>query len=347
MMNSEWLIKMKDDDQHCKECCSKDLVEGEHIGITVCKCCGLEVSKLAIDYSIEGRALVAKNHDYASSDQNQIKNNMGTTETGFLTTLSTADASVYRCRRTFDLNTKSRFHSIENLCDKLNLSDHSIRNQACTISRELTANCMQKSIRLITIHAAAILYAARMKGGDSTRTFREVAMVAARPQKEIAKCVKLIESVLMKTRNFINNELQNIEHPIVSITKNFALYLNFPCNWVSFAEYLATKVLPSRADDCHLTCIEKPWEGRSRSSIAATVIYIASRLPRFPLKLDLKNVAFRTGVRISTIMICYRDIIPVIDKLLAWAPSDFVHPNEITDTFAKELLSNSHSIKRI
>eukprot|EP00746_Dinoflagellata_sp_MGD_P157411 gnl/MRDRNA2_/MRDRNA2_86207_c0_seq2.p1 gnl/MRDRNA2_/MRDRNA2_86207_c0~~gnl/MRDRNA2_/MRDRNA2_86207_c0_seq2.p1 ORF type:complete len:223 (+),score=0.92 gnl/MRDRNA2_/MRDRNA2_86207_c0_seq2:458-1126(+) len=212
----------------------------------------------------------------------------------------------------------------------------------------MAANGMQKSIRLMTIHAAAVIYATRLKGGDSIRTFREVAAVTARPQKEIARCVKLIENVLLRTRNATKTESKPIpsdnEHPIASYAKNFALYLGMPRNWVLFTEYFATKVVPSKADVSGHMPIETPWEGRSRSSIAATVIYIVSRLPKFPFKLDLKNITFRTGVRSSTIMTCYKDIIQVIDKLLYSAPSEFVSPDEIKETFEHELLSIRHNI---
>lgn len=334
-------------DQKCNECRSESLFESERIGTTYCQVCGLEKVKLMVDYGIEWKTLAEKNNNFTSSEQTCIYKNIGVTETGYLTTLSIADASVNRSRQVTDIDTKFKRFSrdIEILCDELNLSAHSIRSQACTISNEMAANGMQKSTRLMTIHAAAVLYAARIEGGDSRRTFREVATAAARPQKEIARCVKFIENVLMKTRSSLSDE--GTEHPIISYARNFALYLNLPRNWVLFTKHLATKVIPSRAvNDSGLTFIEKPWEGRSRSSIAATVVYIVSRLPKFPLKLDLKNISFRTGVRISTIMTCYRDMIPVIDKLLESAPPEFVSLDEITNTFQNELLSIGCSIKR-
>merc|ERR1712146_374077 len=154
-----------------------------------------------------------------------------------------------------------------------------------------------------------------MEGGEFNRTFREITMATARPQKEIARCFKLIERMLAKTR--IPTPTEATEHPIVAFAKNFAVYLDLPRRWVLFMEYLAKKVTPSSTvDDFSLIHVEKPWESRSRSSIAATVVYIVSRLPKFPMEIDLRKIAFRTGVRASTIMTCYRDMIPAINKLL-------------------------------
>merc|ERR1712224_154868 len=103
--------------------------------------------------------------------------------------------------------------------------------------------------------------------------------------------------------SMVSNIFNDNRHPTISFAKNYAVYLNLPGQWVSYAEYLASKTVSLGTD---LSYMGKSWEGRSRSSIAATILYILSRLPRFPVRLDVKKIAFRTGVRVSTIMRCYR-----------------------------------------
>jgi len=291
-----------------------------------------------------GHSLKKKNNSHISSERACVYNKFNISETGFFTSLSTADASVNRFRPTLETNIKSRrfFKDIEFLCNGLNLTNQRVKNRACEISSEMAANGIQKSIRLLTIHAACVLYAARMEGGDSNRTFREIAMVAARPQKEIARCFKIIGKILTKTRHYNSmgsNTFDDNRHPTISFAKNYAIYLNLPQQWVLFTEHLASKTVSLG------TGSGKSWEGRSRSSIAATVLYILSRLPKFPVRLDVKKIAFRTGVRVSTIMSCYRDMLPVINQLLDSAPCEMVSEKEITNTFDCELIACNHNKK--
>jgi len=79
--------------------------------------------------------------------------------------------------------------------------------------------------------------------------------------------------------------------------------------------------------------INKAWDGRSRSSISATIVYIVTRLSSCPKKIDIKTIMDYSGVKRNTIKACYRDMIPVIDYLLDKIPEKIVTKDEIFMTF--------------
>lgn len=321
----------------CIECCS--LKSSETFITTRCERCGLKKENLEVDFGAEWRSFSQKNHCQSTNERGTASKNMFLTEKSIITSLPKADALLGHFKRTVDahLSPKCHFEDINTLCDTLNLNASCVRNRACDISADMITLGLQKSTRLITLHAASILYATRLQGGDFNRTFREVAMAASRPQKEIARCFKSIENALMINQNSSNKV---VEHPIVSFAKNFSIYLKMKREWVVFTEALAKNVVPG-AIDCNNnpSSFKKAWEGRSRASIAATVVYIVSRLPNYPDQIDLNTIAFRTSVRVSTIMTCYRDMLPVIDKIFDGVLENVTSKTEVLGTFKTDLLS--------
>jgi transcription initiation factor TFIIIB Brf1 subunit/transcription initiation factor TFIIB len=305
---------------------------------TSCKKCGLEEENSRVDFGAEWRSFSQKNGGASLGERSSIFRNKCITETGLLTSLSKADASLGRFKRTIDSYSKPKcyFKDIDSLCDALNLNVCCIRDRAAEISADMITNGLLRSTQHLTLHAASILYAARIQGGDFNRTFREIAMVTSRPQKEIARCFKFIENALMRNQS---SSIVAVEHPIVSFARNYAVYLKMPRKWVLFTEAFARNVLPGTTNNFgNQKFFQKAWEGRSRASIAATVVYIVSRVPSFPVKIDVNTIALRTSVRVSTIMTCYRDMLPVIEKLFDGVLEN-VTVAEVMVSFKTDLLS--------
>merc|ERR1711988_1038893 len=143
--------KINNNIMNCRECHSLKMVESKTTGTSYCESCGLENNASMIDFNAEWRTFTENNKNHTSSERACIYNKFSTSETGFFTTISTADASINRFNPTSETNIKSRRFSkdIESLCNELNLNNQRIKNRACEISSEMTANWLQKSMRLL------------------------------------------------------------------------------------------------------------------------------------------------------------------------------------------------------
>lgn len=322
----------------CNECYSEKMLKSKTSEAFYCEDCGLEKQTSKTDYDMEWRNFSEKDGGCTHSPRAGLTSHVNMTTSGLITTLSRADAFIGRfIKRRIDPAGQSRERrEIQALCDRLNLTVPRVIDRACNIVKEVMNTNLQKFSRLRMIHAAAVLYASRYEGGESSRTFRELAMATARPQKEIARCFKKIKEAISDAHKTTS---EDIEHPIVSFAKNYAVYLNMPRRWIIFSALLAEKILPNRSGRNVFGDADRQWDGRSRASLAATIVYIVSRLPRCPSKVDIKTVALKSGVRVSTIMTCYRDMLPVVDKLFENAPEDIVSGTEIINTFLPELQS--------
>merc|ERR1712151_181127 len=149
---------------------------------------------------------------------------------------------------------------------------------------------------------------ARFEGGVSNRTFKEVVLVAVVPKKEIAKCFKKIK---MELKNVFKEEMESKEHSVTSFSKKYARYLNLPNKWVKIISDVANASISDvKCGNENEELIKKnmdiTWEGRSWTSIAATIVYIVTRLPKCPKRVDMKMISQCSDVKESTIAACYK-----------------------------------------
>jgi len=224
------------------------------------------------------------------------------------TSLSKADALVGWSTKSVAVDRKLKAHlrEVVDLCNKLNLNTQKIKNRATEIFIRMTNAGLQKSLRFRVIQAASVLYAARLEGGNSNRTIKEIGRVSAIAHKEIVRCIKQMKQQLT---NMVYLSSQETEHPVVSFSKNYAKYLNLPHEWVCAIATVAAMVQPNINEEVkpNICSVEKKWDGRSRASIAATVVYIVTQLPCCPTKVDMKMISQCSGVRNVTITACYRN----------------------------------------
>jgi transcription initiation factor TFIIB len=325
-------ILRKKNSNECRECGSLNLLENATVGNVYCQDCGLEHHSCIIDYRTEWRTFSDKTRDRDRLARTGYPTNVLDNGGGLITSLSKADAQLGQVTYSNEKLNK-RLKEIEKLCDKLNLTLQRVRDHACEVFKRMTSIGLQKSMRLQVVQAASVLQAARCEGGDSNRTFKEMVLATALSQKEIFRCFKKVKEEL---KNSPGLSSEKVEHTIVSFSKNYARYLNLPQKWVDVITKVANKTRPDTEkndDEVTITTMDKTWDGRSHSSIAATVVYIVTRLPRCPQKVSISTVSHCTGVRGSTIISCYRDMLPVIDKLLNVVPVEIATNEEISATF--------------
>jgi len=324
----------------CRECQSGTLTLDSKESTLFCKTCGFENINYRLDYSPEwrGPSKGVDNALHQARAGGPVKTTISS-ETNLSTSLCKADASVAIFTRISETekNMCRAYGDIESICDRLCLTAVRVKERAYGILRKLAESNMHKIARLRTIQAASVLYATRLEGGNSNRTLKEFALATARPQKEIAKCYQKIDEKLKYTTKLC-------EHPIVSYSKNYAVYLNLPPDWVTLAGKVAERTYSTQQKETAETlnerkiiCFDKTWDGRSKTSIAATIIFIITRLPRCPEKVDLCSISLRSGVQASTIMTCYREMLPVIHKLLDNTPTKFATLKEIINTFSSDI----------
>jgi transcription initiation factor TFIIIB Brf1 subunit/transcription initiation factor TFIIB len=316
----------------CRECGSYDLVENSAEGSIYCLDCNLEHSSLMIDYQAEWLSFSDKNNHNDNPARAGGAINMVFSAGGLSTELPKADAQLGVLAKGVGVRRKMEkyFKEIEELTEKLNFSSRKIRECACEVFKKMLEFGLEKSKRLQTIAVASVLYAARCDGGNSYRTFKEMVLSTKIPKKEIFVCFKMIKKNLKNVPGLI---LEPKEHPIVSFSKNYASYLNLPKQWIKIIASVGNKAKPD--SDEGVAYINKSWDGRSETSIAATIVYIVTRLPSCPEKFDIEAVSRRTGVKKSTISSCYRDMLPVVHKLLDELPLKIVSSEEILNIFFK------------
>jgi transcription initiation factor TFIIIB Brf1 subunit/transcription initiation factor TFIIB len=125
------------------------------------------------------------------------------------------------------------------------------------------------------------------------------------------------------------------EHSVISFSKNYGSYLNLPSEWIQFIAKVANRARPEEENESEpmIAHSDKLWDGRSRASIAATIVYIVTRLPKCPEKVDMKMVIRCSDVCCDTIKSCYRDMLPIVPKLLENTPMQIATTEEICETF--------------
>merc|ERR1711939_1238283 len=106
-----------------------------------------------------------------------------------------------------------------------------------------------------------------------------MALVTKIPQKKISSCFKMLKDMLKKNlcepSSYLSPTVKKTqEHPVISFSRNYGEHLNLPEKWLRILVKVANKACPDVANDTNEWHVDKKWDGRSRASIAATVVYI-------------------------------------------------------------------------
>lgn len=316
----------------CRDCGATRLLYDAASISLYCQDCGLENATNTIDYQA---------NVYTSGDP---YGKWTETKNGTLNTELT-NTSFYQLSLCKDFNSsiKSNFCALDNLCIKLGITIEKVRNCVHEVYTRMMKSGAYKSVRLVALQSACVLYAVRLQGGSSNRTLKEVVKASCLTRREIFRCFKKVKQELKNGSNTDMEFLEAysdcfssvIEHPVVSYAKNYAQNLHLPGEWIHTVAEVACKACPDtgQGDISNITSAEKVWDGRSRDSIAATIVYVITRLPRCPNRLDVKTVAKRLGVGEATIASCYRDMLPVMNRLLDVVPNHLATFEDIQHTF--------------
>jgi transcription initiation factor TFIIIB Brf1 subunit/transcription initiation factor TFIIB len=181
--NKDSLLKTQNVDK-CRECGSLHIVQNKSDGVTYCQDCNLEHQSFMIDHGNEWRTF--SNMDNCSGDHIRAG---GSTKimlkSGGLTGSMNKDQLV----RNTDPNReyKKGFNEIEIMSDKLRISLRRVRDIACEIFKRMLELGLQKSTQKHVIQAASLLYSARLNGGGSNRTFKEMVLATSLSIKEVSQ----------------------------------------------------------------------------------------------------------------------------------------------------------------
>merc|ERR1719436_1371952 len=237
--------------EQCRECGSIKLVEDIREGSIYCQVCSLEHRSHMIDYRIEWQTVI--NKDFFKDQK-------------------------------YDLDHKLTkiIDRVEKLANKLKLTDQHILEKAREIIRRILNRKQQKSTRLQTIQAASLLYAIYLSAGDTNLAMRKIPKLKTVTQKEISRFFKILKEELKNERELMVNH----EHPIVIYSRNYSEIHGLPPDWIELIVYIIKIVLSyltyGHLENNNVSKTIRNWDGRSRTTIAATIVYFITRIPRYP-----------------------------------------------------------------
>merc|ERR1711920_576560 len=212
-----------------------------------------------------------------------------------------------------------------------------ILEKAREIVRRILTRKQQKSTRLQTIQAASLLYAIYLSAGDTNLAMRKILKLKTVTQKEISRFFKILKEELKNERDLMMNH----EHPIVIYSRNYSEIHGLPPDWIELIIYIIKIVLSyltyGYLEDNNVSKIIRNWDGRSRTTIAATIVYFITRLPRCPVKVSLNMISTSSKIQSETIEICYRDMLPSLILIMNEAPIEIVTPEELHLAFKADV----------
>ncbi|GIL65459.1 hypothetical protein Vafri_19245 [Volvox africanus] len=338
------------DNEPCVTCQGVDFVEFKSEGDLVCRNCGTVKESRLIDERSEWRTFSDKDKD--TTDPNRVGGPTNHLLEGLTTTIG-------RERNDGGLSyTLNRIHSRTNnpdrvimaamkevghMCEMLKVNGV-VKDRALEIYKEVVEAKSLKGRSVKALAASCLFWACRQE--KQARTFKEIVAVLGNDvsKKEIGRCFKDLQQIkkdelqkqgasadaLASTMN------QTVQHP-AEFVRNYCnqLRLEFKCK--KLAEEIAQNAKPADR--------RVPWDGRTPTSIASAIVFIAmvlweikkeesqsqaaGSLPAFAslkaakARADaaMQKVAIISSVAEATIRAAYRDLFPHIAQLLP-TPAD-------------------------
>ncbi|GIL83155.1 hypothetical protein Vretifemale_11970 [Volvox reticuliferus] len=340
------------DDEPCVTCQGVDFVEFKSEGDLVCRNCGTVKESRLIDERSEWRTFSDKDKD--TTDPNRVGGPTNHLLEGLTTTigrerndggLSYALNRIHSRTNNPDRVLMAAMKEVGHMCELLKVNGV-VKDRAMEIYKEVVEAKSLKGRSVKALAASCLFWACRQE--KQARTFKEIVAVLGNDvsKKEIGRCFKDLQQIkkdelqkqgasadaLASTMN------QTVQHP-AEFVRNYCnqLRLEFKCK--KLAEEIAQNAKPADR--------RVPWDGRTPTSIASAIVFIAmvlweikkeenqspnqaaGSLPAFAslkaakARADaaMQKVAIISSVAEATIRAAYRDLFPHISQLLP-APSD-------------------------
>eukprot|EP00890_Picochlorum_soloecismus_P003500 jgi/Picsp_1/4150/NSC_01659-R1_transcription initiation factor iib len=334
MNNYNIALRMKYE-QKCEDCGESNFVEDHASGDLICRSCGRVAESHLIDERSEWRTFSDK--DKEGADPNRVGGpvNALLADGGLSTTISGGKgvdkglaSSLQKMQaRTAGVGSDkvllTAFRDIARVCSSMKLPDV-VRHQANEYFRDAQEKSKSAKSRAQSAVVAAVVFLACRQTGYP-RTFKEIrAFVPQARVKDIGKMYKAIVSDLkLKETGEFRSEVVSI-HP-ENFLRRFMSTLGFTNADMLSAIALANVVLP-RGDVKETD--HQSWHGKSPITVAGTIIYVMSQLPKSAKHPPLEDICAVCGVAEQTVRNLLKELQPFLQDLVAKS-GGFALPEEV------------------
>ena len=206
------------------------------------------------------------------------------------------------------------FREVARVCSSMKLPD-AVKHQANEYYRD--AQEKSRAIRgrsQASVVAAVIFLACRQTGYP--RAFKEIrAFVPQAQVKDIGKSYKIIVADLkLKETGGFRSEVEAI-HP-ENFLRRFMSSLGFVNADMVAAVALANAMIPQTGPSAVEHAV---WHGKSPITVAGTIMFVFSHLPRASKHPPLDDISAVAGVAEATIKSTYKEMLPHMPRLVATA----------------------------
>lgn len=313
-------------EQTCKDCGASDFVEDHASGDLICRNCGAVNESRLIDEGSEWRTFSEKDKDGADPNRVGGPVNALLSDGGLSTMIGTSNKGgdkalvanlsrvQARTEASGDRALVAAFREIDRIANAMKLPE-AVKQQAKAYYKEaLDGTKWVKGRAQPAVHGAVIFMACRQAG--CPRFYRDITPhVPASNRKDIGKACKAITRELrLKERGHFLPEAHS-NRPELHL-RRFMSSLGMSNADMNAGIALAKAMMPDQgpAADVHAQ-----WHGKSPASIAASVIFIVSCLPRASAHPPLADVCAACGVADGTILAIYREVHPHLKTLVKQA----------------------------
>lgn len=315
----------------CPECkvYPPELIERHSDGDIVCALCGLVLSDHLIDSRSEWRTF--NNDDQNGDDPSRVgEASASVLDSDQLSTVISNSQEGGRVARELnrtqgksvadkkDHALQTAYAKISQMCDGYQLPKV-VQDGAKEVYKLVYDDKMLRGKSQESIMAAAIFLGCRK--ASVPRSFKEIWALTNVPRKEIGKTFKVINQIIRKKNaehggliTYQNDNIATTQTNPEDLVGRFCSHLGLTPQITSSARHIARKLREVGV-----------LEGRSPTTIAATVIYFATLL--FKQHISLQRISEKTGVSEGTIKSSYKQLCTAKEQLVdpSWIESGKVN----------------------
>ncbi|KAH3669420.1 hypothetical protein OGAPHI_001541 [Ogataea philodendri] len=311
----------------CPECkvYPPEIVERHSEGDIVCALCGLVLSSRVIDTRSEWRTFA--NDDQNGDDPSRVgEATNGVLESDQLSTVISAGVDGNRAARELnriqnrsvvdrkDYALQAAYSRISLLCDGYQLP-RVVQDGAKEVYKLVHDDKLLRGKSQEAIMAASIFFGCRK--ANVPRTYNEIWALTNVPKKDIGKVSKVIKQIIQRKDaeqggliTHRNNNISTTQTNPEDLVGRFCSHLGLSPQITTSAQHIARTLKETGV-----------LEGRSPTTIAATVIYFATTILKQPV--PLSRISEKTGVSEGTIKSSYVYLHGAKEKLVdqSWIDS--------------------------
>ena len=303
----------------CPDCKTypPDLIERFSEGDIVCGSCGLVLSDRVVDTRSEWRTF--SNDDQNGDDPSRVGDAGNPLLEENLSTMISVNPDSSRLGRELNRAQQrslvdrkdnvlvSAFAKISQMCDGYQLP-RIVQDGAKEVYKLVHDERPLRGKSQESIMAASIFIGCRK--AQVPRSFKEIWALTNVPRKEIGKVFKIMNKIIQEKNasnpeayNLMQDNIQTTQTSAEDLIRRYCSHLGLGTQITNSAEYIARR------------CNEEGvLAGRSPTTIAATVIYMANLV--FGADMQPSRIADKTGVSEGTIKTSYRVMLEQKEKLM-------------------------------